>query len=65
VDATPTGDVNEVLSVQPQDNNSIYRIVDCKYMYNLATSSLRGAGTYTVKATIGSTTFTVATFDLK
>jgi hypothetical protein len=65
VDATPTGDVNEVLSIQPQDNNSIYRIVDCKYMYNLATSSLRGAGTYTVKATIGTTTFTVATFDLK
>ena len=43
----------------------IFRIVDCKYMYNLATSSLSGVGTYTVKATIGSTTFTVATFDLK
>jgi hypothetical protein len=34
-------------------------------MYNLATSSLSGVGTYTVKATIGTTTFTVATFDLK
>lgn len=65
VDATPTGDVNEVLSIQPQDNNAIFRIVDCKYMYNLATSSLRGPGTYIVYATIGSTTFTVATFDLK
>jgi hypothetical protein len=64
-DGTPTGDVNEPLTIQPQDNNGIFRIVDCKYMYNLATSSLSGAGTYTVKATIGSTTFTVGTFDLK
>jgi hypothetical protein len=65
VDGLPSGDVNEPLTIQPQDNNGIYRIVDCKYMYNLATSSLSGVGTYTVKATIGSTTFTVATFDLK
>jgi len=65
VDGTPLGDVNEPLSVQPQDNNGIFRIVDCKYMYNLATSSLSGVGTYTVYATIGSTTFKVATFDLK
>ena len=65
VDGTPTGDVNEPLTIQPQDNNSIFRIVDCKYMYNLATSSLSGVGTYTVYATIGSTTFKVATFDLK
>jgi hypothetical protein len=65
VDGTPVGDVNEPISIQPQDNNGIYRIVDCKYMYNLATSSLSGVGTYTVKATIGSTTFTVASFDLK
>jgi len=65
VDGAPSGDVNEPLTIQPQDNNGIFRIVDCKYMYNLATSSLSGVGTYTVKATIGSTTFTVATFDLK
>jgi hypothetical protein len=65
VDGAPSGDVNEPLSVQPQDNNGLFRIVDCKYMYNLATSSLSGVGTYTVKATIGSTTFTVGTFDLK
>jgi hypothetical protein len=65
VDGSPSGDVNEPLTVQPQDNNGFFRIVDCKYMYNLATSSLSGVGTYTVKATIGSTTFTVATFDLK
>jgi hypothetical protein len=65
VDGAPTGDINEPLSIQPQDSNLLYRIVDCKYMYNLATSSMSGVGTYTVKATIGSTTFTVATFDLK
>jgi hypothetical protein len=65
VDGLPSGDVNEPLSIQPQDSNLVYRIVDCKYMYNLATSSLSGVGTYTVKATIGTTTFTVATFDLK
>ncbi len=65
VDGAPSGDVNEPLTIQPQDNNGIFRIVDCKYMYNLATSSLSGVGTYTVKATIGSTTFTVGTFDLK
>ena len=65
VDGAPTGDVNEPISIQPQDNNGIFRIVDCKYMYNLATSSLSGVGTYTVKATIGSSTSTVGTFDLK
>jgi hypothetical protein len=65
VDGAPSGDVNEPLTIQPQDNNGIFRIVDCKYMYNLATSSLSGVGTYTVYATIGSTEFTVATFDLK
>jgi len=57
--------VNEPTSIQPQDNNGIFRIVDCKYMYNLATSSLSGVGTYTVKATIDGTTFEVGTFDLK
>lgn len=66
VDGTPTGDVNEPLSIQPQDNNQLYRIVDCKYMYNLATSSLSGVGTYTVYAKIGNAPrFQVATFDLK
>jgi len=64
-DGAATGDVNEPVSVQPQDNNGLFRIVDCKYMYNLATSSLSGVGTYTVKATIGASTFTVGSFDLK
>jgi hypothetical protein len=64
-DGSPSGDVNEPVSVQPQDNNGLFRIVDCKYMYNLATSSLSGVGTYTVKATIDGTTFVVGSFDLK
>ena len=55
----PLGSVNEPASIQPQDTNKIYRIVDCKYMYNLATSSLSGVGTYTVYATIGSSTYPV------
>lgn len=65
VGAASAGAVNEVMTIQPQDNNGIFRIVDCKYMYNLATSSLMGAGTYNVFATIDGTMFPVATFDLK
>jgi len=59
------GPVNEPMTIQPQDNNGTFRIVDCKYMYNLATSSLMGSGKYEVYATIDGTTFPVATFDLK
>ena len=65
VSMSPTGVVNEPETIQPQDNNGVFRIVDCKYMYNLATSSLMGAGTYNVYATIDGNTFPVATFDLK
>ncbi len=49
---TSSGVVDEPMSIQPQDSNGIFRIVDCKYMYNLATSSLSGAGTYAVSAEI-------------
>jgi hypothetical protein len=63
---TPTGDVNEPLTIQPQDDNGIFRIVDCKYMYNLATSSLSGVGTYKVYAVINGVMATnPAVFDLK
>ena len=65
-DGMPTGDVNEPISVQPQDNNGLFRIVDCKYMYNLATSSLSGVGTYKVYAVINGVEATnPAVFDLK
>jgi hypothetical protein len=50
---TSTGLVNEVTSVQPKDDNEAFRIVDCKYIYNLATSSLPGRGRYSVEAIIG------------
>jgi hypothetical protein len=50
-----SGDVNEPISIQPNDNNLQFRIVDCKYMYNLATSSLSGAGTYKVEVVINGT----------
>jgi hypothetical protein len=48
-----SGTVNEPVTVQPQDDNSMFRIVDCSYMYNLATSSLSGPGHYQVSAVIG------------
>jgi hypothetical protein len=64
-DGLPSGAVNEPITIQPQDNNGIFRIVDCKYMYNLATSSLSGVGSYTVYATIGGNQFEVGQFDLK
>jgi hypothetical protein len=48
----PLGLVNEPVSIQPADENGHFRIVDCKYMYNLATSSLSGTGCYKVEAVI-------------
>lgn len=66
IDGTGTGAVNEPVSIQPNDNDNIFRIVDCKYMYNLATSSLSGAGTYEVQAVIdGKPVSNPAKFDLK
>ena len=60
------GPVNEPQMIQPQDEDGMFRIVDCKYMYNLATSSLMGAGKYSVFVTIDGTMYDdVATFDLK
>jgi hypothetical protein len=63
---TPSGDVNEPISIQPNDSNGIFRVVDCKLMYNLATSSLSGVGTYHVYAVINGVSATnEAVFDLK
>jgi hypothetical protein len=62
---SPSGIVNESQTIQPWDNDGVFRIVDCKYMYNLATNSLMGVGTYNVYATIDGTTFFVGGFDLK
>jgi hypothetical protein len=51
----PPALVNEPVSIQPADVNSRFRLVDCKYMYNLAVSSLSGTGTYKVEAVINGT----------
>jgi hypothetical protein len=54
-----SGDVNKPISIQPNDTNGSFRTVDCKYMYNLATTSLPGgggAGTYKVEVLIDGTT---------
>ena len=51
----PLGVVNEPISIQPADTNGRFRIVDCKYMYNLATSSLSGTGQYKVEVVINGT----------
>jgi hypothetical protein len=61
-----SGAVNEPLTIQPNDDNLQFRIVDCKYMYNLATSSLSGVGGYKVEAVInGTPAGGAASFDLK
>jgi hypothetical protein len=66
VDGSTTGDVNEPVSVQPSDTDGVFHVVDCKLMYNLATSSLSGAGTYKVWALIdGTQASNPAVFDLK
>jgi hypothetical protein len=49
---TTTQPVNEPVSIQPKDDNLHFRKVDCKYMYNLATSSLDGIGHYEVDVVI-------------
>jgi hypothetical protein len=66
VSGSPTGQVNEPLTIQPADNNSQFRVVGCNYMYNLDTSSLSGAGRYGVEVIIGGTPASgEAFFDLR
>lgn len=51
LEPTPTGPIGEVTAIQPNDVGSAFRIVDCKYMYNLAAKPL-GQGQYEVKVII-------------
>jgi hypothetical protein len=61
-----SGPINEPISIQPFDNDMNFRIVDCKYMYNLATSSLSGVGRYKVEVVIsGNPASGAAQFDLR
>lgn len=46
------GPINESTFLQPSDNGSAFRVVDCKYLYNLSSSSL-GSGTYLVNILLG------------
>jgi hypothetical protein len=63
---TASGPVNDPVSIQPADNDGLFRIVDCKYMYNLATSSLSGIGRYEVEVVINGVPVPgVAFFDLR
>jgi hypothetical protein len=48
-----SGPVNEPVSIQPSDDDLTFRTLDCKYVYNLATRSLSGTGSYLVSAVIG------------
>lgn len=48
---TPGGVIDEITSIQPNDTGTSFRIVDCKYMYNLAAKSL-GVGVYKVEVLI-------------
>ena len=64
--STVSGAVNEATSIQPSDDGSLYRQVDCKYIYNLSVSSLAGVGSYAVYAHIGGTDVPEpARFDLR
>lgn len=60
------GAVNAPLSVSNADTTGYFRVVDCKYIYNLDVRSLRGAGSYTINAVIGGTpVLNPANFSLK
>lgn len=69
-DPVPSGPVNEGISIQPGDDDGIYRHVDCKYIYNLDVGvfgdlSTR-AGTYRVWVNIDGDNIDVpAKFDLR
>jgi hypothetical protein len=61
-----SGAVNEPVTIQPADDDAAFRVVDCKYSYNLATSSLAGVGQYKVEVLIGGVAAAgAATFDLR
>jgi hypothetical protein len=65
-DPVPDGTVNETVTTYPSDNNSLFRVVDCKYQYNLSIPSLTsGPGTYKVEILIDSVVVGTAQFDLK
>jgi hypothetical protein len=55
VSGTDPGAINTVLSASGADTTGYFRVVDCKYLYNLDVSSLNGAGAYSVSTIINGT----------
>jgi hypothetical protein len=53
ISVDPAGLVSGPVAIQSSDSDPSFRIVDCKYIYNLATSSLSGSGQYQVDVLIG------------
>jgi hypothetical protein len=65
-DPQPDGVVNETVTTYPSDSTSLFRVIDCKYQYNLSIPSLTsGPGTYKVEILINSAVVGTAQFDLK
>jgi hypothetical protein len=46
------GPVGSPRSVEPSDDDTMFRVVGCRYVYNLDVGSLSGVGTYRVEAVI-------------
>jgi hypothetical protein len=61
---TVVGSIDESTYLLSADKGSKFRISNCQYVYNLATSSLR-TGTYKVNILIGGTVVGSGTFALK
>jgi hypothetical protein len=65
-DPQPDGVVNETVTTYPSDTTSLFRVIDCKYQYNLSIPSLTsGPGTYKVEILINDVVVGTAQFDLK
>jgi hypothetical protein len=66
LDPTPDGNILEdTVYSGPSDGGNAFRVVDCKYQYNLSIPSLKGTGTYKVEIQIDGNTVGQAQFDLK
>lgn len=61
---TAPGPIDQAMYLLASDNGSNFRVENCQYSYNLATSSL-GAGTYTVNILIGGNIVGTGSFGLQ
>ncbi len=65
ISGADTGLVNETATTYQPDGGTFFRVVDCKYQYNLSIPSLKGSGNYLVEILIDGTPIGSASFDLK